>query len=327
MEFPLISRAAKYFGKPIVIVDTETTGLLNDPKTKIVELAYLSILPTGETKLGEKLINPERSIPINASNVHGIYDHDVVNKPSFPAITPIIDKICNEAIFCGYNSKSFDFPLIQKCYKDYGLSSPEKNTHIDVRNIWCKKQKTRKGELAEVAQHFGVEVENEHRAGGDVTTTANVLEEMIFHWGMELILSEANNNPSPTKKNLRESKKITSKTLAIDEILNFLKTNNKVLPCHFGSIAKKAGVPKSTISFAIKDLLDTKQISEEQIVQEDIQEKLELYLENAIEKVGLEKLRPLKEHLDKICNTTIEYNQLRIALENRQYQNEQSPCP
>ena len=332
--FPFISELSRHIGKPVVIIDTETTGFLNDPNVKMVEFAYMSILSSGEVRIGERLINPERAIPKEASKVHGIYDKHVSSSPVFPHVMPLIARICTEAVFCGYNSKSFDYPLIKKCCELYGLEAPAAKNHLDVRYLWTKKKKTQYGKLVEVAGFFGVEIGEEHRAGGDVLTTANILEKMTFLWGADFVCSHIasesvpkSSSPSSTKPAAQKAKNANGKSLGTSNvlaaqkevaskyILEHLRVYDNFLPQDIPVAAKENNISESSVSFAVKDLADKGAIEVSQIVDDKMQELIELYIDEAISEVGDEKLKPLKEFLDKKCEVRIEYNQIRIALE------------
>ena len=67
-----------------IVFDTETTGL--DPKTgdRLVEIGCIELVnrvPTGRTF--HAYFNPERSMPIEAEQVHGLSDAFLADKPCF----------------------------------------------------------------------------------------------------------------------------------------------------------------------------------------------------------------------------------------------------
>ena len=70
-----------------VFLDTETTGLSFKDGHKIVEIACIEskdLIPTG--KVFHKLINPRRSVPEEAFNVHGFSEKFLSNKETFDQI-------------------------------------------------------------------------------------------------------------------------------------------------------------------------------------------------------------------------------------------------
>jgi len=89
------------------VFDTETTGL--DPRTDaVVELAW-AIMRGDGTILSSNttLINPGRLIPADASRVHGIFDRDVAQAPTFEQAVdkytdlyaPTLPAVCHNASF------------------------------------------------------------------------------------------------------------------------------------------------------------------------------------------------------------------------------------
>lgn len=82
-----------------VILDTETTGL----NGSIIEISIIHA-QTGNVLL-DSLINPERSIPGEASAIHGITDEMVKDAPTFPVIYPEILRILTQARVVIYNAE------------------------------------------------------------------------------------------------------------------------------------------------------------------------------------------------------------------------------
>ena len=70
-----------------IILDTETTGLSPNEGHKIIEIAAIEIidfLPTG--KVFHKYIHPERDVPQQSTDIHGITIEFLNNKPIFRKI-------------------------------------------------------------------------------------------------------------------------------------------------------------------------------------------------------------------------------------------------
>lgn len=87
-----------------IYLDTETTGLSARQGDRIVEIALVDEL--GGVIL-ETLVDPERSIPSQASRIHGIYDHMVVGKPRLSDLLPIVRSHIRGQHLVIFN-KSFD---------------------------------------------------------------------------------------------------------------------------------------------------------------------------------------------------------------------------
>ncbi len=70
-----------------IVMDTETTGLDPHDGHRIVEIGAVELinhLPTGQTF--HKYINPERDMPTEAFNVHGLSEEFLSDKPKFAEI-------------------------------------------------------------------------------------------------------------------------------------------------------------------------------------------------------------------------------------------------
>ncbi len=179
---------AQIFGRPICILDTETTGIGKRELTGIVDLGFVRCHPNGETEVVETLINPERSIDREASGVHHLYARDVKEAPKFSAYAQQMLEILQNDVISGFNTKSYDVPLLV-CRVNDTLEAPGSDSihHLDVRHVWKGIMKTPIGKLVDVAAHFGVQVDEAHRAMADVRTTSAILERMIEVHGLNYI--------------------------------------------------------------------------------------------------------------------------------------------
>ena len=96
---------------PIVFFDLETTGT-NINSDRIVEICYLKVYPNGNEETKTMRINPEMHIPEEASAVHGIYDADVAECPTFKEVARNIANDIEGCDLAGFNSNRFDIPVL-----------------------------------------------------------------------------------------------------------------------------------------------------------------------------------------------------------------------
>lgn len=73
---------------PIIVVDTETTGL--EPPAAVVELAAIELMDGVVSRGRSTLVNPGIPIPPEMSAIHHIIDDDVVDEPDFAAAMALI---------------------------------------------------------------------------------------------------------------------------------------------------------------------------------------------------------------------------------------------
>ena len=165
---------------PIIFFDLETTGL-DIAKDRIVELCYIRIEPNGNEEAKSMRINPEMHIPEVCSKVHGIYDKDVKDCPTFKEIAPELSKTFSGCDLAGFNSNKFDIPLLVEEFMragiDPGLSD---RRFIDVQNIYHKME--RRTLIAAYKFYCDKNLENAHSALADTRATYEVLQAQLDHY-------------------------------------------------------------------------------------------------------------------------------------------------
>jgi len=163
--------------RPLIIFDLEATGI--SPATdRIVEISMLKIQPDGTQESKTLVINPTIPIPLQASEIHGIYDKDVADKPTFERAAPEILEFIGDSDLGGYNSARYDVPMLVEEFLRAGIPfNTDKRQHIDVMRIFMKKEQR----TLEAALHFycGKELVNAHSAQADVQATWDVLEAQL----------------------------------------------------------------------------------------------------------------------------------------------------
>ena len=105
---------------PIVFFDLETTGT-NINTDRIVEICYLKVYPNGNEETKTMRINPEMHIPEASSAVHGIYDADVADCPTFKEVAKNVARDIEGCDLAGFNSNRFDIPA-PKNHRFYPLT-------------------------------------------------------------------------------------------------------------------------------------------------------------------------------------------------------------
>ncbi|XOV67902.1 MAG: exonuclease domain-containing protein [Fluviicola sp.] len=166
--------------KSLAIFDLEATGL-NVTHDRIVEIAVVKIAPDGSTTNFNRRVNPEIPIPAEVSAIHGIYDKDIKDAPTFKEILPELETFLEDCDFAGYNSNKFDLPMLAeellRAESDFDLSTRK---HIDVQNIFHKmEQRTL---VAAYKFYCQKELNNAHNALADAQATWEVLDAQISHY-------------------------------------------------------------------------------------------------------------------------------------------------
>lgn len=341
-EYPNIAALAKRVGKAVAVIDTETTGLGNPDTIGVVEFAVISVLPDGRSVHYETLVQTQFKLPPAASKVHGIYPKHLLDAPAFRSIAEPIKNIFENRIVAGFNSYSYDAPIL-RARIDECLTEPcPHGEHLDVRLLYTNGDKYGKGNLGLVASEYGVPVENAHRAMGDVIVTAGILDIMIARNGVEWAIRGIRGG---AKQNVRTSKeKISSNTIGtqrraeptkpektkkevlLDSLCAVLKDIGRpVKPEDYGMISERLAdvnldVHESKLSYLFGDLVDMDfapmGILRDESVQDVLAQHLPSFIDAAIDatQVGHPILKqPLMEKLRGVGVET-DYVQLRIAI-------------
>ena len=90
---------------PLVVLDTETTGLSPAMGHRIVEVAAVRMQGWQVTATFNSLVNPGRPMDPGASRVNGIYDHDLVSAPSFADIAGELHSMLDGAVLVAHNAR------------------------------------------------------------------------------------------------------------------------------------------------------------------------------------------------------------------------------
>ena len=158
--------------KPLVFLDLETTGL-SFTQDRIVEIAMLKISVDGSRLMKRKLINPERLIPKEVSEIHGITDEMVKDAPTFKQAANEIRQFMEGADLGGYNSNKFDWPLLVEEFLRAGLEfETEGRKLVDVQKIYHMMEP--RNLSAAYKFYCNKDLENAHSAETDVTATWEV---------------------------------------------------------------------------------------------------------------------------------------------------------
>ena len=162
--------------KKYAIIDIETTGGRAD-RDKITEIAI--VIHDGKKIIDqwESLINPERSIPYNITQITGITDGMVEDAPKFFEVAKKVVEMTEGCIFVAHNVR-FDYGFIREEFRRLGFTY--------MRKQLCTVRLSRKAfpglrsyALGNLINHFGIKVNARHRAMADTAATVEILE-MIF---------------------------------------------------------------------------------------------------------------------------------------------------
>ena len=166
--------------KPLAFFDLETTGT-NVTHDRIVEMAIIKVMPNGERLTFVKRINPEKAIPLGASLIHGIYDEDVKDAPTFKMVAKELDKFLQGCDLAGFNVLRFDIPmLIESFLRADVVFKMQHREVVDAQRIFHLMEK--RNLTAAYQFYCDKKLVGAHGALADTEATIAVLEAQIARY-------------------------------------------------------------------------------------------------------------------------------------------------
>lgn len=176
--------------KTLVVIDFETTGLLNvtstDPndQPRIIEIGAIR----SDGARISQFIQPEISIDEKITQITGITNANLIGQPTFYEFFPeFAEFMCGAKTWVGFNN-SFDMQVLGWCLTRYDLQYkfPWPYVHIDVMkaskdfvNI-AGKSDVKYPKLSELyAKLFNESFSGAHRAINDCEATLRCFQELI----------------------------------------------------------------------------------------------------------------------------------------------------
>ncbi|MEA3505057.1 MAG: exonuclease domain-containing protein [Bacteroidota bacterium] len=163
--------------KPLAFFDLETTGI-NVGKDRIVEISIVKInIDNSEERLTQR-INPEMPIPLESSKIHGIYDKDIKDEPTFAEAANKIALFLKGCDLSGYNLIRFDVPVLVEEFLRVDIDFDiKKRKIVDVQNIFHKmEQRTL---VAAYKYYCDKDLTNAHSAEADTVATYEVFKAQL----------------------------------------------------------------------------------------------------------------------------------------------------
>jgi DNA polymerase III subunit epsilon len=162
--------------KPLIVFDLETTGI-QVSKDRIVEIYCIKIDPDGQEEHLHQVFNPTIPIPPEVSEIHGIWDKDVIDKPTFKEFSGKLNSFLGDSDFGGFNSNRFDFPMLAEEFYRAEVAFDAQRKFIDAQRIFHKMEP--RNLAAAYKKYCGKELIDAHSAKADTVATWEVIKAQI----------------------------------------------------------------------------------------------------------------------------------------------------
>lgn len=163
-----------------IIFDTETTGFEPNEGHRIVEIGCIETIdkaPTGRTY--HQYINPERSMPAGAFEVHGLSEKFLKDFPVFADVAQaFVDFVGDDSLLVAHNA-TFDLRFINAELGWVGLPGYEMDRVVDTLAIAKKKFPGSPASLDALCRRFNVD--NSDRALHGALLDARLLAGVYYN--------------------------------------------------------------------------------------------------------------------------------------------------
>lgn len=160
-----------------VVFDVETTGL-SSVYDKIIELAAVKMHKGNVIDRFEAFINPGHPLSAFTTQLTGITDAMLQDAPAEETVIKDFKQFCQDAILVAHNA-TFDVGFIDQTYQRHGLSINDRPV-IDTLALSRTVNPQMKGHrLNQLTRHYGVQLDQHHRAIYDAEATGHVLTKLL----------------------------------------------------------------------------------------------------------------------------------------------------
>ncbi len=176
-----------------VVLDTETTGFEPSEGHRIVEIGAIELMnhmPTGRTY--HQYINPERMMPKEAFEVHGLGDDFLRQQPVFKAVARAFIEFIDDATLVIHNA-GFDMKFLNAELQTLGHPGLPMTRALDTVALARRKFPGAPASLDALCRRFGIDnsAREKHGALLDSELLAEVYLELIGGRQPDFVLATA----------------------------------------------------------------------------------------------------------------------------------------
>ncbi len=182
-----------------ISLDTETTGLDPNKGDRIVEIGCVEMIDHIATSNSfHCYLNPQRDMPIEAQNVHGLSSEFLADKPLFRNIAGDLIDFLGDSTLVIHNAQ-FDMKFLNWELKNIGIPEIPMTQTLDTVKMARKKFPGQPANLDSLCRRFNIDLSarTKHGALLDAELLADVYLELMGGRQSALLLDSA--TPEETK--------------------------------------------------------------------------------------------------------------------------------
>ena len=216
---------------PIAFFDLETTGI-NVSADKIIEYSFLKIFPNGDVLEKNGKLNPQMPIPHETSLIHGIYDDDVKDAPTFKEVAKNLADFLKGTDLGGFAIIKFDVPMLVEEFLRVNIDFKVSNRKIiDAQKIFHLMEKRTLS--AAFKFYCQKSLEDAHSAEADTKASLEVFEEQLKKYHGEEVIDNLGNKLGVIDNDMEVIHNITNSNL-VDLAGRMVLNRDKVAVFNFG---------------------------------------------------------------------------------------------
>ena len=169
------------------VVDVETTGSASAQGHRIMDIAVVEVRDGAVVDEWRTLVNPGRTVAPFVEVLTGIRADMLRTAPYFEHIAPELQRRLEGRVFVAHNA-AFDWRFVSSELNQALGQSPDVTRLCTVKMVRALLPALRRRNLDAVSAHFGVRIQERHRAYGDALATARVLIRLLDEAGAQGIV-------------------------------------------------------------------------------------------------------------------------------------------
>ena len=140
----------------------------------------IGTLADGTAVNHEQVVKPNIRIPYDATQIHGISNEDVRDKPPLSEVADQLADLIDGAILVGHNVRKFDFAMLKTEFLRMGRLAPQPKAIMDTLELVRRLRLPRPHNLGALCKRHGIRLEAAHTAAADAAAT------MLLFWRLSV---------------------------------------------------------------------------------------------------------------------------------------------